>query len=74
MGLKFQFKLLGVGYVKRKLANSIKPTMVISNHGQNWTVRVTLIGLKNIDIEFTENVPYFEASKHLIRSIFWFNK
>jgi hypothetical protein len=36
--------------------------MTISKDSQNWQVKVTLAGLKNIDITFTENVPYFESS------------
>lgn len=53
---------LGVGYVKRKLASAVKPIMTITNEGQNWNIRSTLAGLRNIDITFTENVPYFESS------------
>ena len=44
------------------MAGAIKPAMTITNEGQNWNVKVTLAGLKNIDITFTENVPYFESS------------
>ena len=45
------------------MANAIKPALSIENEGQNWHIRVTLAGLKNIDVTFTENVPYFESSK-----------
>ena len=54
-------KELGVGMIMRKAASAIKPTLVISQNGKEWTIKAQS-SLKNIDLTFTEDVEFNETS------------
>ena len=51
----FPFLLLGVNFILRKAAGSIKPTMIIEQNGNVWTVKVHS-SFKNQETTFTEGI------------------
>lgn len=53
-------KELGVGFVTRKAAATIKPTLTITNDGTKWTLKLTST-LKNSETSFEENVEFDES-------------
>ena len=57
-------KEMGVGLVMRKAAASIKPTVIISNNGNQWTFKLQST-LKNSETNATEGVEFSESNKQL---------
>lgn len=53
-------KTMGVGYITRKAAGTIKPTLTISNEGNNWTLKLTST-FKNSETNFTDGVAFDES-------------
>jgi hypothetical protein len=53
-------KALGVGYLNRKAACSVTPTLVYINEGNEWTLKMQSI-LKNHDTVFTDGVEFEES-------------
>lgn len=51
---------LGVGFATRKIGASVKPTVVIIQDGNNWTLRVEST-FKTSEIKFTEGVEFGEG-------------
>lgn len=56
-------KELGVGFVSRKAAASVKPTVIFSTSGNKWTIKVQS-SLKTTEFLFEDGVP-FEESKFI---------
>jgi len=52
--------------IMRKAGASIKPTVIISNNGNQWTIKLQST-LKNSEISFTEGVE-FDESNSLFKS------
>ena len=44
---------IGVGFVLRKTAASVKPTMIIKRNGNQWQIQVNT-AVKNQEVNFTE--------------------
>jgi hypothetical protein len=53
-------KELGVGLIQRKAAAAIKPTVVISNNGTQWNLKLQT-SLKNTDLTCNEGVEFTES-------------
>ena len=53
-------KELGVGLIQRKAAATIKPTVIISNNGNEWTFKLQST-LRNSEITATEGVEFNES-------------
>ena len=54
-------KELGVGLITRKAAATIKPTVIISNNGTQWTFKMQST-LKNSEQTATEGVEFNETT------------
>ena len=54
-------KAMGAGFVARKAAASMKPTVTITNEGSNWHIKMNST-FKNSETKFTDGVA-FEESK-----------
>ena len=54
-------KKMNVGFVMRKAAGSVKPTLNISNDGANWTFKMTST-FKNQETKFTDGVAFDEQT------------
>jgi hypothetical protein len=54
-------KELGVGLILRKTAGSIKPTVIISNNGDSWTLKMQST-LKSSEITGTLGVEFDESN------------
>jgi fatty acid-binding protein 3 len=50
----------GVGLIMRKAGGSVKPTVIISNNGNQWTIKLQST-FKNSEISFTEGVEFNES-------------
>lgn len=53
-------KEIGVGFVMRKTAAGLKPTNVITNNGNQWTIK-SVSTLKTTELNFTEGVEFDES-------------
>jgi hypothetical protein len=53
-------KELGVGMIMRKAAAAIKPTIIIENNGNQWTLKMQST-LKNMEAHVTEGVEHDES-------------
>jgi fatty acid-binding protein 4 len=54
-------KELGVGLFQRKAAATIKPTVIISNNGNQWTLKLQST-LKNSELTASEGVEFNESN------------
>ncbi len=54
-------KAMGVGFVTRKAAGSVKPTVSITNDGNNWTLKMTST-LKSSETNFVDGVEFDEST------------
>jgi len=52
---------LGVGFITRKAAANIKPTVTIENNGDKWTIKMKST-LKSSEISFTDGVEFDETT------------
>jgi hypothetical protein len=55
-------KEIGVGFATRKLGASVKPTLIISQSGQDWSLKLEST-LKNSETKFTDGVEFEEGKK-----------
>ena len=53
-------KAMGVGFMLRKVASTVKPRVVFERNGQNWKINMTSL-FKNQSTSFTEGVPFEEG-------------
>ena len=51
---------MGVGFMLRKVASTVKPRVVFERNGQNWKINMTST-FKNQSTSFTEGVPFEEG-------------
>jgi hypothetical protein len=54
-------KEMGVGFLLRKAAAAIKPTVHIANNGTHWSLKLNST-LKNVETEADENVEFKESN------------
>ena len=54
-------KEVGVGYLMRKAASVVKPTVIIENNGKEWRFGAKST-LKNMDMTATEDVEFDEGN------------
>lgn len=54
-------KALGVGFVTRKAAANIKPTVTILNNGNEWTLKMVST-LKSSETTFVDGVEFDEST------------
>ena len=54
-------KALGVGFVMRKAAANIKPTVTILNNGNEWTLKMVST-LKSSETTFVDGVEFDEST------------
>jgi hypothetical protein len=54
-------KEVGVGYLMRKAASVVKPTVIIENNGKEWRFQAKST-LKNVDMTATEDVEFDEGN------------
>lgn len=62
-------KELGVGLILRKTAGTIKPTVIISNDGDKWTLKMQST-LKSSEVTATLGVEFDESNKIIILLLF----
>ena len=53
-------KEIGVSYILRKAALTLKPTTIISNNGKHWTLKIKST-FKNSEFEATEDQEFDES-------------
>ena len=69
----------GVGFVTRKTANTLKPTVIIAKNGNEWTIKSNT-SFKSSETKFVEGVEFEESNninRKLLRSFinyFFINK
>ena len=66
-------KELGVGFVTRKAAANIKPTVTITNDGNKWCLKMAST-LKSSEVNFVDGVEFDESNKLIHLIIFELNK
>ena len=54
-------KELGVGFILRKTANSIKPTSIVAFDGAKWSIKLQST-FKNSETIFEDGVPFDEET------------
>merc|ERR1712150_65505 len=54
-------KVMGVSFMLRKVASTIKPSLTIENSGNDWVFKVTST-FKNQETKFTDGVAFDEAT------------
>ena len=59
-------KELGVGFIMRKAAVAIKPTLNILNDGTKWTLKLTST-LKSSETNCEEGVEFEESNLNLLK-------
>lgn len=52
---------MGVGFVTRKAASAIKPTLTIENNGKDWVFKMTST-FKSQETKFTDGVTFDEVT------------
>lgn len=60
-------KALGVGFVTRKAAANIKPTVTITNDGNKWSLKMVST-LKSSETNFEDGVEFDESNLNCISS------
>jgi hypothetical protein len=51
---------MGVGFVLRKTAASLKPTVTIINDGDNWKIS-TVTTFRSLEVSFVDGVEFEEG-------------
>ena len=53
-------KAIGVGFAMRKIGGTVKPTYIISQDGNNWTIKMQST-FKNSEYTFIDGVEFEEG-------------
>jgi hypothetical protein len=60
---------MGVGFVLRKTAASLKPTVTITNEGDNWKIS-TVTTFRSLEVSFVDGVEFEEGKIRLLKNYF----
>ncbi len=61
----FAFAFVGVGFATRKIGATVKPTVIISKDGEQWSIKVQST-FKSSEISFKDGVEFDEGNVTLL--------